>query len=173
MSSQIFLFQLLLIFALICSGQMAFALYTRRSASGALYLSLFMGSAFLWSLGSLMGLTAPTISLDYFWLAFSFLGVTTTTVLFLAFALDYSHNTRWLRWKYFIPISILPLTIQILAWIPETRHLLWEVVETGENIQKFIYSYGWVFWIFYSYSYLLIGYPFHKNRVAVGPPQRD
>jgi len=156
MAIQFVLIQLLFICALVCSALLAISLYNRRSAKGALFLSLFMGVAFFWSLGALMEITAPTQEIQLFWLAFSFLGITFSPVLCLAFALDYTRNTRWLSWKYFIPLLLLPLAVQIISWLPQTRSLIWDIDKINATHSHFSYSYGMVFWIFYSYAYALV-----------------
>jgi PAS domain S-box-containing protein len=135
---------------------LSYILYRRREAAGAKYLSLLMLVSSVWTGGVLLDLLVKTIPQKEMGFAITFFGATFTPALLLAFILDYFGYKKWLKWRVFIPLMIVPFLIMVLCFFPSTRHLIWKIdsINYENNITIFSYSYLFWVWIFIEYSFL-------------------
>ena len=70
--------------------------WLHRSTRGAIALMIMILAAAVWSLGYAFELTATDLATKLFWAKFQCLGIVTLPVAFLAFALQYTNQDKWL-----------------------------------------------------------------------------
>jgi PAS domain S-box-containing protein len=143
------------IFALFLIG----ILWKQRQAKGVIYLILFELAAAIWAIGDGFEAAALTLPQKIAWSQFSYLGISTCTVMFLMFAITYTNQIRFVSSRILLLLMIIPIiTILISVTNPLTR-LLWAKTEILEGTNHSVYYYGPYFWIqaFYQYAVLLAG----------------
>jgi PAS domain S-box-containing protein len=135
---------------------LSYILYRRKEAAGAKYLSLLMLISSFWTGGVLLDFLVKTIPQKEIGIAITFFGATFTPYLLLAFILDYFGYKKWLKWKVFIPLFIIPFLIMILGFIPSTRNLIWEIDSINPMNNISIFSYGKLFWFWLIFEYSIL-----------------
>ncbi|MCF8357604.1 MAG: PAS domain-containing protein [Prolixibacteraceae bacterium] len=135
---------------------LAFLFFRKREAAGTRFLGWFMIASGIWVGGVLLGLLAKTVHLKEISLALSFAGIAFTPTLFLAFVLDYIGLKKWLKWRFFLPANIFPLTVLVLLVLPGRMNWVWSITKTGSEKFLFDYSFGLFFILFIAYGYFII-----------------
>ena len=134
-------------------------LWKRRKSRGALYLILFEMAAAIWAIGDGFEAAATTVSLKLFWAQISYIGINTSPVMFLMFALSYTNNTRYVNLKAILGLMVVPCITILMAFTNSLHGLLWKSIIIIEGTNNSIYYYGPYFWfnIVYQYSILSSG----------------
>jgi PAS domain S-box-containing protein len=134
-------------------------LWKKRNSSGALYLLTFELTAAIWAIGDGFEAAAITVSQKLHWAQVSYIGVTTSAVMFLLFALSYSHPSRIINLKTRLLLLTIPLITILMAFTNPFHHLLWSKIVLLEGTNQSVYYYGPWFWVnvLYEYSALTIG----------------
>jgi PAS domain S-box-containing protein len=134
-------------------------LWKHRKSRGALYLILFEMAAAIWAIGDGFEAAATTVSLKMFWAQISYIGINTSPVMFLMFALSYTNNTRYVNLKAILGLMVVPCITMLMAFTNSLHGLLWKSIIIIEGTNNSVYNYGLYFWfnIVYQYSLLSIG----------------
>jgi PAS domain S-box-containing protein len=148
---------LLSISALVSVGVAVYA-WRRRPAPGAVPLALLMLGAATWALGYAVATGLKDLASRTFWAQVQYLGIATVPTLMLILTLQYVGQDQWLTRRYVALLSIIPLLTLLLAWSNGAHGLIWQeikVVAYG-SIYALDITYGVLFWVHTTYSYLMM-----------------
>jgi len=110
-------------------GVIAFVLasiiWKRRPAPGILPLFIFLSLVSAWLITAGFQAGALDIPVKLFWTKIQYIGQAVIGIIWLYFVADYTGSKKLLRRSVFIPITILPVTMLILAWTNEYHSLIW------------------------------------------------
>ena len=123
-------------------------------------LSLFgMGFAVSeWALTYAMEMASRDISMQIFWGKVQYFGISSVSVLFFLFALEYAQNRRLLKSKWLWLLWIFPVICIILVWTNDSHHLIWTEI-TQMDFGSYViakFGHGPVFYMFVAYSYIML-----------------
>jgi PAS domain S-box-containing protein len=137
-------------------------LWKRRNSQGAVYLMLFELTAAIWAISDGFEAAATTVSMKLPFAQISYIGISTSAVMFLVFALSYTNHLQRFNWKMLSLVFVIPAFTIIMAFTNEFHHLLWTQTVISEGTNNSIYYYGPYFWInvIYEYSALTAGIVF-------------
>ena len=145
-----------MLFTLVMALMVVFMLWRRRFSRGAIYLLLLEIAVAEWAVTGALKAAAVTESAKYFWVACTYLGVTTTPSLFFLFALSFSNLDHFITRRNVILLFIIPAVSILLAFTNQHHQLLW----TGMNIDPanftFIFQYGPWFRVLIVFVYTLL-----------------
>ena len=157
--------------AYFCAGLIALgvarAAWRRRAIPYGGVLARVLFAVAEWSLAGALEMAAVGVTAKIFWSVVAYLGTVTGPVWLLLFALEYTHQTRWLTRGKVIAYLIVPLAIFALAATNDAHHLIWTTFTPAPG-NLLIYGHGVAFWILVAYSYtlLLIGFGLLVYAVA-------
>jgi PAS domain S-box-containing protein len=140
------------VFALFLMG----ALWKHRKTDGVIYLIIFEFSAAIWALCDGFEAAAMTLNQKMPWAQFSYLGIATSSTMFLLFALSYANISRFKNWKTLISLLIVPAITMTVVLTNSNHHLIWSRIELIETGHHAVYYYGAYFWFQAIYQYLLL-----------------
>ena len=123
-------------------------------------LSLFgMGFAVSeWALTYAMEMASRDIFMQIFWGKVQYFGISSVSVLFFLFALEYAQNRRLLKSKWLWLLWIFPVICIILVWTNDSHHLIWTEI-TQMDFGSYViakFGHGPVFYMFVAYSYIML-----------------
>jgi len=155
---QLTIFAVVLFFSAVVSATLAFIVYRLRTAPGGTPLALFLLAVTEWTLAYALEVSAVGISNKILWAKVAYVGITSSPVLLLLFALEYAHLDRWLTRRNTALLWVIPVVSLGLAATNEWHHLIWTSftphVDPSRNV--LIYGHGTWFWIMVAYVYLLL-----------------
>jgi signal transduction histidine kinase len=141
------------------SAVAAFAAWRRRDAPGGLPLALLMGAVAEWSLAAALEVSAVGVPNKVFWSTIQYVGVTSSPVFLLQFALAYAQLDHWLTPRRLAALWVIPLITLAMAATNGWHGLLWTSFTPsdvpGSNV--LVYGHGPWFWTEVVYFYLLVG----------------
>jgi len=157
-SLQTTFYLLLLIVAAIISAVLAIYTLRQRETVGAKPFSILMLVLFQWSTSYVLHLISSDLVIKSFWDRITFLGVVTTPVIWLIFALEYMGRKSWITRGRLISLFIIPILSTIIIWTDDSHHLFWATKEIVQEGGFFLRKsdYGIWFWAHAAYSYALI-----------------
>jgi diguanylate cyclase (GGDEF)-like protein/PAS domain S-box-containing protein len=144
------------------AGSLALLTWKRRRAPGALPLLILMLGVMEWSLAYAFGLGSITLPAKITWAQIQYFGILVLPPAYLALALQFTGQVKYLRWRYLALYSAIPLITLLLVWTNSYHGLIWS--ETRLVPQNGLLSlalvYGHWFWVATANAYLLliIGY---------------
>jgi PAS domain S-box-containing protein len=143
------------IFALV----LVLLLWKQRKSKGVLYLLLFELTAAIWAISDGFESAAPTLLQKMHWSQFAYFGISTSSVMFLMFAISYTDQTRFVNRRTLLLLLIIPFITMVIALTNPLHNLLWAKAEIAEGTNQVVYYYGPYFWIqaFFQYSVLILG----------------
>ncbi len=146
----------LIITAAISAGT-ASVVWRRRHVSGSLPLLLMMLAIFDWSLGNVLELASTELSAKLFWVNIEYLGIVMIPVMWLAFAFEYSGREKWLTYRNFALLAIVPFVTLLLVWTNGFHGLVRYNIklDTSGPFPVVTKIYGLWFWVMVTYSYAL------------------
>ncbi|MBW1893464.1 MAG: PAS domain S-box protein [Deltaproteobacteria bacterium] len=144
--------------AALTSILVAFYLWRRRSTPGAKTLLVLMIATAEWAFLSALHKVSPDLSTKILIAKIQYLGIVTVPPGLLAFVLQFTGRERWLTGRNLVLLAIFPAITLALAWTNEAHRLIWKSIwiDISGSIPIGVYDYGPCFWIFTSFSYLLI-----------------
>jgi PAS domain S-box-containing protein len=158
MSLQAIIYLMLLVISATISGFLAWYTWQHRQTVGAKPFSLLMLVLFQWGISYLLQITSTDLATKIFWSKVSFLGIVTTPVMWVLFALEYTGRKSWItRWRI-IALFIVPLVTTGIVWTNESHHLFWTYRElrlVGDLVLMNSNN-GFWFWVHAAYSYILL-----------------
>lgn len=140
----------------ISSIGLSILVFLKRKANGAIFLAIYQFLTSFWTLGALFDTLTHDIGEKLFWSQFSYIGITTVPLLFLAFAVDFTQFHHLLKWKYFRILIIIPAITMLGALTNNYHHLLWTDISVDPINGLGHYVYGPLFWLYAFYSYMIL-----------------
>jgi len=118
---------------------------------------LFIGSA-IWMFAVVFELTNAEVQTIIFWSKIEYIGIVIVPVTFFISTILYSGYGKWVTRKRVVLLSIIPFITLVLAFTNELHGLIWRnlipiTVNFGTTL---VYEYGAWFWLFSTYSYILL-----------------
>jgi len=139
---------------------LAYVLYRKREAPGAIYLFLLMILSVNWTGAILLQLVADSGMKRAIGLAISDVCVTVSPSIFLAFVFDFLGNKKRLKWQFFLKLNILPVLALLVSFIPSAREAWWggyvATPSGGVSFSSYLLLY-WL-WTFYLYAIFLASF---------------
>jgi PAS domain S-box-containing protein len=148
-----------LVAAAVITTLLAVSALRRRPQLGATPFAWLMVIVTLWLLCYGMEVGGADLQTILFWTNAKFLSVAFLPVMWLAFALQYSGQERWLTRRNVSLLSVVPLVTQVVIWT-NAAHSLFRYdskLETNGSFLTLQSTPGAYFWVHTAYSYLLIG----------------
>ncbi len=141
----------------ICFLIIAF-LIPHRSAPSARFLLILMVAVAEWCIVSAMEIKVSDLGDKLFWVKLEYLGAAWVGVLFLFFILVVTGKEAWLTRKRILMLSVVPISVIVLALTNDFHHLLWsDAWLNNEGLAPLVaYQRSVGFWIFITYSYILM-----------------
>lgn len=130
--------------------------FSRRRAPGALFLALLELAVAQWSASIGFEAAATRLELKILWSQIAYLGTAAAPLLFCLFALDYSQTGRPRSGRLLAAMSVVPALAVVAAATNGLHGQLWPQIEILPERNMAVYSHGPWFWIFVTYSYLLV-----------------
>jgi len=111
-----------------------------------------------WSLAYAMEWLAPDLATKTFWTKTEYFGVVSLPVFWLAFTLTYTGRRNLLTRRNQAALWLISLITIVLVWSNEWHKLIWQRmwIESTDALHIMRIVYGTWFWIFVTYSYLLL-----------------
>lgn len=142
------------------SSALAYFSWKRREKPAARTFAGLMATVVAISLPYAAELSSDTLRALVFWSKIEYFGLTALPVVWLAFVFDYTGNQRWLKPRNFLQLAIIPAFTLFLVLTNESHDLIWakERVDSSGTFPTFAPTYGFMFWVYLSYTYLLLAY---------------
>jgi PAS domain S-box-containing protein len=133
-------------------------LWRHRATTAARLLIAVLLEMALWALAYALEYMSSGLAVRLFWVKFEYTGVAWLAPTFLAFSLCIGGLDNWVDWRRFWPLLLIPSITMVAAWTNSSHHLLWQRAWLDQSAPGMIttYSRGPVFWVFLTYSYLLL-----------------
>lgn len=129
----------------------------RRYLPGAFSLSLLTFVVTLWLVGDVFELANSALSVKLFWANFEYFGMVGAPLLWLIFTLQYTGRKKWITPKKILLMSLIPGITLVMVWTnPDGLMHFKTGLDTGGPFPVIAKTYGAWFWVYASYSYLLI-----------------
>lgn len=157
------IFSLILFLGFVISLVYSFNLYKNKHVPGMAPFAMVFISVAIWSLATALEYSSLDESFKYSVSKLSYLGIAFAPLFTLVFALEFSENQFYLRYKKLVLVLLLIPTLLtlVLALSNELHGLIWskvEMIPTDFLKQALIYTYGpWtIIFVFYSYLCLIL-----------------
>lgn len=121
-------FSLALFAGFVIALTLAAVILTRRPAPGIVPLTCLMVAASIWILASAFEVAATDIPVKVIWNQVSYIGITSSGIFWLIFALDYSGSSWWKKPRNILLISVVPILTLAMVWTNDLHHLEWSSV---------------------------------------------
>ncbi len=147
-----------LVAAAIVSATVAVYAWMRRSANGALALSLMSASIFVWTVGYSLEIAGTNLETKYFWGVIQYFGIAFAPYFWLIFAIDYSGNAKILTRRFIILTALIPSITVLLALTTKWTGMIWSDYHIDQQgaFSAIDATYGPWFWAHFAYSYILL-----------------
>jgi diguanylate cyclase (GGDEF)-like protein/PAS domain S-box-containing protein len=150
-------FLLLIIASGLCAS-LALVAWRHRGVPGSIALSAMLVAIVIWCLGYSFELVSISVQMKLFWCKVQYFGVEVVILAWLAFALQYTGQDRWLRTRGALALGIEPVITWALSWTNEAHGLMWSYIKVDETgaFRALLLSHGPWFWVHSIYSYALL-----------------
>ncbi len=145
-----------LILAALVGLAVAFVVWRRRTAVGAVYLALLELAVAEWAFAAAFEAAATTVSLKVLWSEIEYPGIASAPLFFFLFAMAYGQRARYLTRRNIALLSIVPVLVVGIVATNNWHHRYWTGVTINADTSIAIYSHGPLFWVFVGYSYSLL-----------------
>jgi diguanylate cyclase (GGDEF)-like protein/PAS domain S-box-containing protein len=132
--------------------------WRKRPAVAVVPFAWTMLGLSIWSATYSMELFFSSLPTIQFLMNIEYLGIVSTSVFFLFFALEYTGKSHLLTLRNRLVIWVVPLMILLLVWTNASHHLMWdmEIISESVILKLLEVRYGLFFWIHSIYLYVLI-----------------
>lgn len=129
----------------------------RRSPPARPYLALTT-SLLAWTLAYMWELVAGDLETMVLAAKVQYLAIPLVPIATLGLALTYTGRWGWRRPRFIVLGHVVPVTTSVLAWTNDWHHLIWRHVSVVRHADLSLLgvSYGWFFWLYTAYSYVLL-----------------
>ena len=140
------------------SFALAFYTWQNRKAIGATSFAIMMLMLYEWEICYIFQLAGTDFPTKLFWDKLMFVGVVSTPVAWLAFALEYTRRKTWLTVRRLVLLSIFPVLTITFILTNELHQLFWTKIAITHQGGFFLLDNinGPWFWMHTLYSYTLI-----------------
>ena len=129
--------------------------------------SLLMAASATWAFMYMMAILASELETQVFWEKMKYLGIVFVGPLWLAFALYYAQQGRWLRLWWLRALIVLEVFSLIGVFTNELHSLWWSNISpaVGSPFYDLTMTRGTLFWLHtaFSYGFLITGFLFYLN----------
>jgi diguanylate cyclase (GGDEF)-like protein/PAS domain S-box-containing protein len=157
-------------------GALASYVWHRRANAGAVALTLMLVAGVWYMVAYALELSSRGLDGMQLWGNLKYFGIGLLPPAWLAFTLQYTGRTRWLRGRLFALLAVEPVAVLLLLTIPATQHLV-HAYPPDAGAQRFpVVAFGPVGWINVFYSYGLVVFStglFVKTLAAIARPYRN
>lgn len=163
----------LLIAAVSSTALTLYAWRRRNITPAATSFALLMLAVAEWSAGYALELGSTNLAALIFWARIEYIGIVTVPIAWLAFALQFSNQDRWLTRRNLGLLALVPVITLFLAWTNEAHGLVWATLEmdTSGPFSALVTRHGVWFWIHSAFSYAcLLGGSILLVRMALNFP---
>jgi PAS domain S-box-containing protein len=133
--------------------------WQRRTVPAARSLAWLAGAIAGWLTCNTLELVCPTEAGTLTWSKLTYVFIELSALAWLAFALDYTGEKRWLTRQRFGLLLVVPVIITLLALTNDLHSLIWRSYtfhrEAGVVAIR-VLTYGPVFWFQVGFNYLLV-----------------
>jgi signal transduction histidine kinase len=163
--------------AFLC-GAIGLAALRKRPDPMAWPLAALMFAGVLWAIPHGLSFGASSADQVFFWNKLIYPGAALVPVAYLVLALRYAGYDRWLSWRLYAALCVVPVVTVTAAWTDPLHSLFfasYEVEYVG-NAASLTVMGGPLFWLDLLYSYLLVGLAwlvFARVVVGSGPMYRN
>ncbi len=126
--------------------------WSRRHIPAAKLFTIACLLAGIWTLGVILELLAVNFSTKVFWVKFQAIWELPAGAVIACFIFQYAGLGRWLNFRNYALLLIVPLLSVLFIVTNDLHHLIW----TGFQMNRYVVaSPGRLYWFFKSYIYLL------------------
>jgi PAS domain S-box-containing protein len=153
------LFMILAPLAAVASVVAAIYCWRHRTAPGALALLWAMIAVTGWLVFNILELADPTENGTVLWATVEYPFLTSASALWLAFALQYTGQGKWLSPARLAVLFVIPLMTSVFVLTNNWHHLIWKryaFTPVGDWLAMNVVTYGPWFWVQITYSYLTV-----------------
>jgi diguanylate cyclase (GGDEF)-like protein len=139
------------------SAFVVFMSFRHRNSAETRIFAFLMVAITIWSL--MAGLEAAAVGIPYklFWSKLEYIGALSSPILFIAFVLQYTQKSQWLKPRYLAILSIIPLIGLIVTITNDSHHLIWSSFSPNLFLTNvLIYKPGVGYYFLVAYEYLII-----------------
>ncbi len=151
----------LLIAAVISLTLALYAWQRRWAAPAAASFAMLMLAVAEWSVGYALELGGAHLPAITFWAKVEYLGIATSPLAWLVFALQFANQDKWLTRRNLGLLAVVPIITLLLVWTNEAHGLVWSRVDldTSGPFPAMAPQHGLWFWVHSAFSYtcLLLG----------------
>lgn len=144
--------------ALVISTGLGIIVWRRRPGTGVVPFLVLIAGVTEWVAGSALETMAVDLSAKLVVSRLNYIGITVVPAAWLVFTLEYTGRQQWITRRNLRWLAVEPVLVQIVVWTNSLHHLFW--TETGiRTLDSFVFldvSFGALFWIHATYSYLLM-----------------
>ncbi len=145
----------LIISTLLCLV-VAYLVWKRRKASGAIELTLMLIEVSIWAGASFFEAIAVTLEEKILWSKISYIGIVFVAPLFLIFAVKLTGGGKQFSKLQSVALLFIPFATLVLTFTNENHNLIWSGYRWVAGTTILIYEHGVAFWIHTVYIYALI-----------------
>jgi PAS domain S-box-containing protein len=151
-------YALLLAGSAFVSGLVAVYAWHRRSAPGAIPLTMLGLGAAWWSLGHAAATGFEDLQIRIFLAKAQYLGIATVPLSVFTLVLQYVGLEKWITRRNMALLSIVPALTILLAWTNEGHKFIWTDFEVMPYGAAYILNlkYGGFFWFYTTYAYVQV-----------------
>jgi diguanylate cyclase (GGDEF)-like protein/PAS domain S-box-containing protein len=145
-------------FAFLAQVYLILQVWRNRQTPGVPYLIALCACVIGWLLFNTLELVDVLDARKILWAKVTYLFIVSAPVILLGFALVYSHVPKWASWPHYALLWIVPAFSLLANWSNDLHHEFWKTVTItpGGPFLAVRVTYGYLFWIFWIYAYLLL-----------------
>jgi PAS domain S-box-containing protein len=131
-------------------------LWRYRNADEVRFLIFVQFFAAIWALTYALEFSTQKLEMKMFWSQVSYLGIAFLPLSYFLFTTAFSQKTNIINPRNINVLSVIPFLTVLLVFTNESHHLVWKDVFFNEDESLAIYQHGVWFWIFWTFSIILI-----------------
>ncbi|MCY1722743.1 ATP-binding protein [Prolixibacteraceae bacterium Z1-6] len=131
-------------------------LWRFKKAAEVKYLIILEINIATWAIFYALEFFSPELATKTLWSQFSYFGIAFIPASYFYFTTAFSQKNKLINKRNTFLISLIPLATIVLVFTNQHHHLVWEVVTLSAERNMLLYDHGTWFWIFYTYTFLLI-----------------
>lgn len=138
---------------------LALTTWQRRAAVGAVPFTFFLLAVAVWSFANALEVSSTSLPVKMLWIKVQYVGIISVPPLWLAFALSYMGETRWLTRRNQALLALGSLFTLVILWTNESHRLFWSdlALISYDSLILLDPDHGPYFWLHALSSYSLIG----------------
>lgn len=131
-------------------------LWRYRNADEVRFLIFVQFFAAIWALTYALEFSTQNLEMKMFWSQVSYLGIAFLPLSYFLFTTAFSQKSNIINPRNITVLSVIPFLTVLLVFTNESHHLVWKDVFFNEDESLAIYQHGVWFWIFWTFSIILI-----------------